>query len=142
MISISRLTRYSERAREDINGLLPQLSSSAKPLSPANLKKIFSDGNSALFIVRDKTRIVGMGTVVLMRIPMFLCAWMEDVVVDKEYRNRGIGSALVKKLIAHARAKRAKHLNFTSRRNRKEANKWYLKMGFIKRETNVYRISL
>ncbi|TSC78118.1 MAG: GCN5-like N-acetyltransferase [Parcubacteria group bacterium Gr01-1014_33] len=142
MITVSRLTHYSDRAHEDINGLLPQLSSSAKPLAPAELKKILSDENNALFVVWDGTRIVGMGTIVLMRIPMFLCAWMEDVVIGKEYRNRGLGSALVKELIAHARAKGAVHLNLTSRRNRKKANQWYLKMGFIKREANVYRISL
>src|SRR5262249_52966848 len=65
--------------------LLPQLSSSAVPLTPESLTEIIAAPHNTVLLARDPAaggRIVGTLTLVLFRIPTALRAWIEDVVVD------------------------------------------------------------
>jgi ribosomal protein S18 acetylase RimI-like enzyme len=69
-------------------------------------------------------------------------AWIEDVVVDGEARGRGVGEALNRDALDRARALGAKTVDLTSRPSREAANRLYQRIGFIARDTNVYRFSL
>ena len=66
---------------------------------------------------------------------------MEDVVVDERYRWKGIGKRLTDRLIQIARARKIRWLEFTSRTDRKETNRFYERLGFEKRDTSVYRLT-
>jgi GNAT superfamily N-acetyltransferase len=83
---------------EAFGKLIPQLSTSAPPLTPAAVADIIAAPATTLFIARDPTagrRIVGTLTLVIFRIPTAIRAWIEDVVVDESARGRGVGEALV-----------------------------------------------
>ena len=62
--------------------LLPQLSSSASPLTDEQLGAIIDSPATLLFVARVEGRIVGSLTLVLFRLPTGMRAWIEDVVVD------------------------------------------------------------
>ncbi|MEK7060924.1 MAG: GNAT family N-acetyltransferase, partial [Patescibacteria group bacterium] len=64
-----------------------------------------------------------------------------DIVVDEEYRGKGIGTKLITAAINQARKEGVKHIDFTSRPQRVAANRLYQRLGFKKRETNVYRLN-
>jgi ribosomal protein S18 acetylase RimI-like enzyme len=122
--------------------LLPQLSSSAPPLTFESLAQILAAPGNAVFVARDpdaEGRIVGSLTLVMFRIPTALRAWIEDVVVDESARGRGVGEALVQAAVALARERGAKTIDLTSRSSRKAAHRLYEKSGFHIRETSVYR---
>lgn len=121
--------------------LLPQLSSSAKPLSAEGLRKVVEAPCNSFFVARDVTtnEIVGSLTLVVFPIPTGIRAWIEDVVVDTKVRGRGIGEALTRAAVERATALGAKSVDLTSRPSREAANRLYQKVGFEKRETNVYR---
>jgi ribosomal protein S18 acetylase RimI-like enzyme len=70
---------------------------------------------------------------------MGLRAFIDDVVVDERYRGHGIGEALVRSALDHARKVNAKTVDLTSRPAREAANRLYRRIGFEKRETNPYR---
>lgn len=55
---------------------------------------------------------------------------MEDVFVDESLRGQGIGTELVKKIIAIARECGCYKIIATSRHERKEVHKLYEKLGF------------
>lgn len=55
---------------------------------------------------------------------------LEDVFVDENQRGKGIGTELVKKIIAEAKARRCYKLIATSRCARAKAHAWYEKLGF------------
>ena len=74
--------------------LLPQLSSSAAPLSGDDLTRITSHQATTLFIARRKGVIVGMLTLVTFPPPSGPRAPIEDVVVDQDARGRGVDTAL------------------------------------------------
>lgn len=67
-------------------------------------------------------------------------AWIEDVVVDQNYRGKGYGKVMIDKVIALCRNKGNMTLMLTSRPSRIVANRLYQSLGFEKRETNVYKM--
>jgi ribosomal protein S18 acetylase RimI-like enzyme len=81
-------------------------------------------------------------TLALFHIPTGTRAWIEDVVVDSAQRGRGVGQALVRSALALAREAGATTVDLTSRPEREAANVMYERIGFSKRETNVYRFAL
>jgi ribosomal protein S18 acetylase RimI-like enzyme len=122
--------------------LIPQLSSSAAPLSPETLAEIVGAPQNTVFLARDPDaggRIVGTLTLVVFRIPTAVRAWIEDVVVDTEARGCGVGEALTVAAVNLARQRGAKTIDLTSRRSREAAHRLYEKVGFQIRDTSVYR---
>jgi len=75
-------------------------------------------------------------------IPTGTKVWIEDVVVDESQRGKGIGQELTIFAVIFAGSLNAESVELTSRPSRIAANKLYQKLGFIKRETNVYRFDL
>jgi ribosomal protein S18 acetylase RimI-like enzyme len=63
-------------------------------------------------------------------------------VVDAEARGKGVGEALNIKALEIARAKGAVTVDLTSRPSREAANRLYQRIGFVQRDTNVYRYDL
>ncbi|MET0827119.1 MAG: GNAT family N-acetyltransferase, partial [Acidimicrobiales bacterium] len=56
--------------------------------------------------------------------------------------NQGIGRLLIDAMVARAKELGAKTVDLTSRPSREAANRLYLRLGFVERETNVYRFDL
>ncbi|KJF17997.1 GNAT family N-acetyltransferase [Acidithrix ferrooxidans] len=125
-----------------LNALIPQLSSSARPLEVGDLKKLIDDGNISLLLARDRNgEISGTLTLVTFSIPTGIRAIIEDVVVDGQKRGMSIGAKLVDFALDLALSLGAKTVDLTSRPDRESANRLYLRKGFQIRETNVYRFS-
>jgi ribosomal protein S18 acetylase RimI-like enzyme len=97
---------------------------------------------SVLFAARVDSKIVGLLTLVVFRIPTAVRAWIEDVVVDESARGKGVGEALNRAALDEARRRGAKTVDLTSRPSRAAANRLYQRIGFVARETNVYRYDL
>jgi ribosomal protein S18 acetylase RimI-like enzyme len=122
--------------------LIPQLSSSSPPPSTDHLAALVASDDTVLFVARDGGHIVGSLTLAFYRIPTGLKAWIEDVVVDDAARGRGIGEMLNQAALDEARSRGAKDVSLTSRPSREAANRLYQRIGFERRETNVYRYKL
>ncbi len=122
--------------------LIPQLSKSNPPPSSADLSAIISSEASVLFIARVDGKIAGALTLATFRIPTGVRAWIEDVVVDSEARGHGVGEALNLAAIAEARNRGAITVELTSRPSREAANRLYQRIGFVQRETNIYRYTI
>jgi ribosomal protein S18 acetylase RimI-like enzyme len=124
--------------------LLPQLSTSAPPLDRQGLAEVIDAPSNTVFIARDPARkgeIVGALTLVMFRIPTATRAWIEDVVVDSTARGRGVGEALTREAVRLAAERGARTIDLTSRRSREAAHRLYEKVGFVVRDTSVYRYS-
>jgi ribosomal protein S18 acetylase RimI-like enzyme len=122
--------------------LIPQLSSSNAPPSLSELNEIIASESSVLFVARVENQIVGSLTLATFRIPTGIRAWIEDVVVDESARGHGVGEALNRAALNEAKRRGAITVELTSRPSREAANRLYLRMGFVVRETNVYRYTL
>jgi len=143
-VTVTEQTALAPELREAFDRLVPQLSSSNPPPSDEELRHIIDSPASILLIARDDDtgRILGSLTLVVFLIPTGIRAWIEDVVVDEAARGRGVGEALNRHALDRARAEGAKTIDLTSRPTREAANRLYLRLGFVPRETNIYRFTL
>lgn len=148
MIWVEECESVDDELVQAMRDLIPQLSSSSPPPSHEELAEIVGSDATHLLVARDGDgpglggRIVGSMTLAVFRIPTGVRAWVEDVVVDGDARGRGVGEALNRRAIEIARSRGAKTVDLTSRPSREAANRLYQRIGFVARETNVYRFDI
>lgn len=143
-ITIEQLTKFSTDDVESIKNLSLQLGVNGLPFANADLQEMLDSSNTTILAARDSSnqKIIGMLTVFIYRIPYTKKSYIDDFVVDDNYRGRGIGTQLFEKALALAKEKGAVYMDFTSSPEKIQGNKFYEKLGFKKRETNVYRLNL
>jgi len=142
VIEINIAKYPSEELLVQINHLLPQLSSSATPMTIEHLRDLLDSSAVTLFMATHAGRTIGMLTLAMFPIPTGIRAWIEDVVVDAGARGLGAGSLLTATAVEHAQRHGAVTVDLTSRPARESANALYRKIGFVQRETNVYRLNI
>jgi ribosomal protein S18 acetylase RimI-like enzyme len=123
--------------------LVPQLSRSNPPPTGAQVTEMLGSDAVHQFMALDEAgEIVGVATLVVFRIPTALRAWIEDVITDEAARGQGVGEALTRAMLDHARQLGCSTVDLTSRPSREAANRLYQRVGFEQRETNVWRYQL
>lgn len=139
-IRIRELHEFSSQMLEAIQTLAQQIGKNYKQLTAEDFQDMLSSPNTTILIAESiEGQLIGMVTLVIYRIPYVRKAYLEDLVVDEASRGQGIGKMLIQHVMELAQKKGAAYLDFTSRPRREEENKFYEKLGFQKRETNVYR---
>ena len=141
-IEVAPVASASQEVLDACHRLIPQLSSSSTPVTLPELKEIVASESTVLFAATKDGAIVGLLTLATFRIPTGMRAWIEDVVVDESARGHGVGEALNHAAITEARRRGAKTVDLTSRPSREAANRLYQRIGFVARDTNVYRYEL
>ena len=141
-MEIKQLTTATQDVLSRINSLLSVLTENLPLLTYDNLVEIIDSDNTTVFVAEENGEIAGMLTFVTYRIPSGQKAWIEDVVVDKSKQGKGVGKALVERAIEYAEQLNISKVDLTTAPFRVAANILYQKIGFIKRETNVYRLQM
>jgi ribosomal protein S18 acetylase RimI-like enzyme len=143
VVVVDTVKKATPEITSAIGRLLPLLSKSAAAPSDEQLAEIVDSPVSTLFVARDEGgEIVGTLTLVVFRIPSGVRAWIEDVIVAEEARGQGCGELLNRAALDAAQAAGARTVELTSRPSREAANRLYRRIGFVERETNVYRYTL
>jgi ribosomal protein S18 acetylase RimI-like enzyme len=122
--------------------LLPQLSTTAKPLDHEAVARLVAFEATTVLVARVRNQIIGTLTLVVFPVPSGIRARVEDVVVDEAARGQGAAAALTDKGLKLARAAGARTVDLTSRPSREAANRLYERSGFQRRESTVYRFVL
>jgi ribosomal protein S18 acetylase RimI-like enzyme len=144
-LSVTAAVDIDDEVVAAMRHLVAQLSSSASVPSPQELRNIVKSGCTTLLLARDRAHengIVGCLALVVFQIPTGVRAWIEDVIVDATARGTGVGEALIREAGQIAEARGARTIELTSRPSREAANRLYRRLGFIPRDTNVYRYTL
>tara|TARA_B100000674_G_scaffold493977_1_gene517497 strand:+ start:23149 stop:23610 length:462 start_codon:yes stop_codon:yes gene_type:complete len=141
-IAITQLKTAKPTDVQAIGALVTQLSSTEPGFSLGNLKAMLADPSTTIFVARANEEIVGMTTLVIFRVATGLRAFIDDVVVMTTHQKRRLGERLVRAAINHATSHGIEKIDLTSRPSRETANRLYQRMGFERRETNVYRLKL
>ena len=143
-IEIERAAGVDEELVSACRRLVPQLSSSAPAPTADQLREMIESPCTTVLLARARAGgdIVGSLTLAVFRIPTGVRAWIEDVVVDSSARGKGVGEALSRGALRLAVEKGARTVELTSRPSRAAANRLYRRLGFVERETSVYRYTL
>ena len=128
---------------DDLLGLMKELNAELTVTPQQQQRSVASPGTRIFVAENDEKHIVGCATLCVFESPTGRKASIEDVVVLQAYRGQGIGRTLLQRIIDFAGTKLAPiDLHLTSSPWREEANALYLALGFEKRDTNVYKMSL
>lgn len=141
-MEVVEVTEFDASVVAFLQRLLPQLSTSAAPPSEELARKIVDSDASRLLIAKDGEKVLGMLTIVIFPIPSGVRAWIEDVVVDEAGRGKGVGEALNQHALNLAKKEGARTVDLTSRPSREAANRLYQRIGFVPRDTNIYRFDV
>ena len=138
---IEELLTYSAQDLKDLDGLMQELSASSfcdKELLEAAL----GDANVHVYVIRDGGHIVATGTLCIKHTLEFAIADIESVVVSSRCRGKGFGRELMSAMIDAAKGFQAHHIQLTSNPARVAANRLYQELGFVRYETNCYKMGV
>jgi len=140
-MKIEELKEYTPADLQDIDRLMRELSDSSY-CDEGILDSLTRDGNSHLYVLREDRRIVGCACLCVAHTPEFTLGFVEAVTVLSSCRGKGYGRLLMERLCAEAKRLGVQHLHLTSNPRREAANALYRKLGFVKYETNCYKLEL
>lgn len=106
----------------------------------SSIYKAILDGY--ISIIRDKGKIIGMGWIFPRQTMLHKQAVVEDMIVDKAYRGRGLGEKILMDLLDWARQNGIEVVELTTNPKRVAANALYKKVGFWLHKTNHYLLNL
>ncbi len=142
---IEKITEVSDELLAAFSRLLFQLAPEKTPPTRDELTAILNSSGTSLLVARPSNQdkeIAGMLTLIVYRVPTGARAVIEDVVVDEQYRNKGIAKAMIARAIELAHEAGSSNISLTSNPKREAANLLYQRMGFQRRETNLYILLL
>ena len=138
-MKIELFTQVDESTVDVFKRLMPQLTGKDEYPSLEELQRVIQSDERFLFFATENGEVIGTLTLVFYQLPSGLKAWIEDVIVDEHARGKGVATALLKHALQVARDKGSLKADLTSMPWRTAANRLYQKMGFKKRESNMYR---
>ncbi|SRR6266568_1076691 len=141
-IIIEQVKTFSPEVAEAISVFVTQLGDSYQPFTDDSLREIIASPQSYLFVaIHVPTKeVAGMVMEAVYRIPYTTKAYIDDVFIDEKFRGLGIATKLMQKAVILAREKHASYIDCTAKPSRVAGNSLYEKLGFKKRDTNVYRL--
>ena len=142
---ILEMTQVTDEIIKAFDRLIPQLTQHSPPPSKKDLEQMAASDQIVVFLARENGkngRILGSATLATFITPTGVHGWIEDVIVDRAARRQGIGEGLTRACLEKAQELGLDSVNLTSRPAREAANQLYRSMGFVLRETNVYRYDL
>ena len=140
-MEIQVLHNYTQAQFDDLKQLMSELSDRVS-LTQTNLLMVLKDSNCHLYVILDGERVMGCATLCVFHSPTGTKASVEDVVVSSAYRGQHLGKQLMEYVLEQAKAYAPIELHLTSNPIRVAANKLYQSIGFQKKETNCYQMSI
>jgi len=133
---------------DNINSLIRQLNPKNEPINEEMLKEVVK--NSIFITIYDRTmpldkggyQDIGIAQLSVIQKLTGRQGKIDDVIINEAHRGQGLGERLMKVIIKKAKQLKLDSLELTTNPKRGAANALYQKMGFVPRETNVYRLNL
>lgn len=138
-VMVEELSSYTSQDMVDIDSLMHELSATSF-CNEHLLADALDDVNVHVYVIRDEGHIVATGTLCIKHTLEFTIADVESVVVSSKCRGRGYGKELMTAMIEAAKRMNVHHLQLTSNPARVAANRLYQNMGFVRYETNCYKM--
>lgn len=138
---VAELSSYTPEDLSDLDALMHELSAT-NYCDNLLLSNALDDPNVHVYVIRDCGHIVATATLCVKHTLEFTVGDVESVVVTSRCRGLGYGKVLMRALIEAARGLGVHHLSLTSHPGRVAANGLYRGLGFVRYETNCYKMML
>ncbi|EJX06818.1 acetyltransferase, GNAT family [gut metagenome] len=140
-MKITELKEFTPQQFTELSELMTELSERLT-LTEEAVQNVMKDENSHLYVLTDENRIIGCATLGVFHSPTGRKANIEDVVVSTSYRGQRLGRRLMEHVLQMAQKMAPIEVHLTSKPKRVAANKLYQALGFERKETNFYRLTI
>ena len=127
---------------DDIEALLFELTKRVIKITREQFLLIAMRSRWLAALEERSEKIIGMATLVPVNVPTGLSGRIEDVVFLPDYQGDGHGREIISRLIEEGRRMGMRRLTLASKPERGAANNLYFKLGFIRDDTDNYRLVL
>lgn len=127
---------------QDICRLYAQFSLDGETIISDNVLKVLQAPGVKIVGLKEGDRILGITLLFLNQELKYFYVELEDVMLDEEYRGRGLGERLVRFAVEEAKRLGADKVVLSSVPARVEAGNLYEKIGFNRYETRNYELSV
>lgn len=139
-ISILQSEQLSSNLEEEVRKLFCELNSE---LSQLPLAEVLATEKQIVFaIAKENDELAGMASMALYKVISGYKGMIEDVVVSKKHRGKGIGRKLMEKLVEEAASYNLTEILLFSGHHREAAIKLYKSLGFILKNSGLYQLKL
>ena len=145
--TVSTIDACTREEIRELDALLVELKGSVEemhtPLCLVVVQRVLAAGH-VLAVMREEhtQKIIGMGTLYVFPTLSGDTGVIKSVIVTRVCRRQGLGRRLVKFLITEACRLQLNHIDLTSRPSREEAHDLYTSLGFVERDTKVFRLQM
>ena len=133
------LSDFNSRTNGQIHALFEQLNASITQL---DAQEVTATDETIFITCWHKDEIVGMALMATYKVISGHKGMIEDVVVNQEFRGKGIGKKLIQALLEEARRLKLSEVLLFSGHHRKAAISLYTSLGFILKDSGLYRLPL
>jgi ribosomal protein S18 acetylase RimI-like enzyme len=123
---------WEEHDHQHVQALLKLLSQDAQVRSE----------DASTYVAEMDGRVVGMVTLCVFTTLTGPKAYLDHLVVARDWRRRGIGRALVQYAIEQAHAAGASRIDLTANSEKQAGRALYKALGFRERDTATFRLNL
>jgi GNAT superfamily N-acetyltransferase len=108
------------------------------------LNKIMDDKNNSVFVILDDIKVIGwIHVFYIFRVESEPFIEIGGMVIDENYRRKGIGRMLVNKIIEWSESKKSTKLRVRCNTIRKDTHSFYKSIGFVEsKEQKVFDLNL
>lgn len=140
-IEILTKERITDSLQTQITQVYNQLDDAMKQISLNQLLGE-NDANLVFALSCEDSKVVGIALMVTYKVISGHKGMIEDVVVDKKHRGKGIGRKLMEKLLEEAQTLKLDEVLLFSSHQRKPAINLYKSLGFQLKDSGLYRLIL
>jgi ribosomal protein S18 acetylase RimI-like enzyme len=134
------LRPFEEKDQNQAMKLFYQLTGTATILDAAEL---LADQAVECIVIEEDGIVAGFASLIKYYLPTGgKVGKIEDVIVDENFRGKGLGRKLIEELVKIAKENNLKKLQLTSSPSRVAARELYKSVGFEMKDTNVFVMNL
>ena len=135
-IQILKMDKLNAEIQTGISELFQQLNPNQRQISS---EEIFTTGNQITFVYcQEDNGIVGIASICSYQAISGHKGWIEDVVVDINFRGKGVGRKLIYKLLEIGKEKRMTEILLFTADHRIPAINLYKSIGFEIKDSRIY----
>ncbi|WP_130275880.1 GNAT family N-acetyltransferase [Cecembia calidifontis] len=108
-----------------------------------NLREVLEEENQiTLACCEHNDQVIGIASMCTYKVISRKKGWIEDVVVDEQYRGQGIGRKLMEKLLEEGKKKGLTEILLFTEDHRIPAIRLYLDLDFKLKESQIYTLKI
>lgn len=139
-ISILKPSDINENLSKQVKALFDQLNSE---INQKDLSELFNSKNDIVFAYcMHGEKLAGMALMSSYSVISGYKGWVEDVVVDNNYRGKGLGRKLMNKLLEEGEKKGLSEILLFSNEKRQAAISLYKSLDFKQKHSGLYILKL